>query len=122
MVWTGRVLAALIVMFMLFDGLMKVIKIQPVIDATTRLGYPESSIRGIGIAALVGAILYLIPQTAVLGAIVLTGFLGGAVATQVRVGEPLFNCCFPILFGIVAWLGLYLREPRLRELTLLRKR
>lgn len=119
--WTGRVLTTLIVLFMLFDGLMKVIKIQPVVEATARLGYPESTIRAIGVAALVAAILYALPQTAVLGAIVLTGFLGGAVATQVRAGEPTFNCVFPVIFGVIAWLGLYLREARLRGIAPLRR-
>ena len=114
MLWTGRALSALIVLFMLMDGTMKVLKLEPVVKGTAELGYPESSIVPIGIAALAGAILYAIPQTAVLGAIVLTGFLGGAVATHVRVGQTSY--LFAIVFGIIAWLGLYLRDARIRAL------
>ena len=110
--WIGRILTALIVVFMLVDGVTKIIRIHPVVEATVKLEYPESSIRGIGIAALAGALLYAIPQTSVLGAILLTGFLGGAVATQVRAGEPYVY--FPVAFGVVTWLGIYLRDARLR--------
>src|SRR5688572_395269 len=119
--WTGYVLSGLITAFMLLDGVMKIIKIQPVIDGTTRLGYPESSIRVIGTAALVSAILYAIPQTAVVGAILLTGFLGGAVATHLRAGEPVFHCTIPIVFGVIAWLGIYCRDARLRKLMPIRQ-
>jgi len=119
MLWTGRILSTLIVLFMLMDGVMKLIKPQFVVEATTKLGYPESSIRPIGAAALAGAILYAIPQTSVLGAILLTGFLGGAVATHVRAGEQSY--VFAIVFGIVTWLGIYLRDARLRRLTPLRQ-
>ena len=118
---TGYILTGLITAFMLLDGVLKLMKIQPVIDGTVRLGYPESSIRIIGAAALVGAILYAIPQTTVIGAIVLTGFLGGAVATHLRAGEPLFNCTFPVLFGVIAWLGVYCRDARIRQLLPLRR-
>jgi hypothetical protein len=113
------VLTTLIVLFMLFDAFGKLVKVQPVIEGTTRLGYPESSIRPIGIAALAGAVLYAIPQTSVLGAIVLTGFLGGAVATHVRVSD--MNWLFAIVFGIVTWLGIFLRDARLRSLIPLRQ-
>ena len=115
MLWTGRVLTTLIVLFMTMDGVMKLIKPQFVVKETTRLGYPESSIVPIGAAALTGAILYAIPQTSVLGAIILTGFLGGAVATHVRVGEQ--SWYFAIIFGIVAWLGVYFRDARVRSLV-----
>src|SRR5437773_11742714 len=87
MLWTGRALSTLIALFMLMDGVMKLVKPPFVVEATTKLGYPESSIRAIGAAAPAGAVLYAIPQTTVPGAILLTGFLGGAVATHVRVGE-----------------------------------
>jgi len=119
MLWTGRVLTTLIVLFMLMDGVMKLNPPPFVIEATTKLGYSESAIRPIGAAALLGAILYAIPQTSVLGAIILTGFLGGAVATHVRAGES--NWIFALLFGIVTWLGIYFREPRLRSLTPMRQ-
>ena len=119
--WTGYIVTGLITAFMLLDGVLKLIKIQPVIDGTVRLGYPESSIRVIGSAALISAILYAIPQTTVHGAILLTGFLGGAVATHLRAGEPLFNCTFPVIFGVIAWLGVYCRDARLRSLLPLRR-
>jgi hypothetical protein len=119
--WTGRVLSGLPGLFLLFDGAMKLVKPAPVIEATVRLGYPESSIVGIGVALLLCTLLYLIPRTAVLGAILLTGYLGGAVATHVRVGADLFPICFPVVFGILLWAGLYLREPRLRALVPLRR-
>ena len=119
MLWTGRVLTTLIVLFMLMDGAMKLNPPPFVVEATIKLGYPESSIRPIGAAALLGAILYAIPQTSVLGAIILTGFLGGAVATHVRAGES--NWIFAVVFGIVTWLGLYLRDARLRALLPLRQ-
>jgi hypothetical protein len=119
MLWTGRVLTALIVLFMLFDAYGKLAKIQPVLEGTVKVGYPESTIRPIGAAALLGAVLYAIPQTSVLGAIVLTGFLGGAVATHVRIADN--NYFFAIIFGIVTWLGIYFRDARLRRLIPLRQ-
>jgi hypothetical protein len=117
--WTGRVLTTLIVLFMLFDAFGKLVMVQPVIDGTAELGYPISTIRPIGAAALLGAVLYAIPQTSVLGAIVLTGFLGGAVATHVRVSD--MNWLFAVVFGIIAWLGIFLRDARLRSLLPLRR-
>lgn len=114
--WTGRILSALVGLFLLFDGVMKLVKPEPVVTATVELGYPESVITGIGIALLASAILYLIPRTAVLGAILLTGYLGGAVATHVRVEQGAFAILFPVFFGVLLWGGLYLREPRLRAL------
>lgn len=120
-VWTGRVLTGLIVLFMLFDGIAKIMKVQPVIEATTRLGFPTTAIVGIGIALTAIAVLYLIPQTSVLGAILLTGYLGGAVATQIRAAAPTFSCCFPIILGVLAWIAIYLRDPTLRQLAPLRR-
>ena len=119
MLWTGRVLTTLIVLFMLFDAFGKLAKIQPVVEGTAKLGYSESSIRPIGVAALAGAVLYAVPQTAVLGAVVLTGFLGGAVATHVRVSD--LNYLFAVIFGVATWLGIYLRDARLRSLLPLRR-
>src|SRR4051794_18283536 len=84
MLWTGRILSTLIVLAMLLDGLLKFIKLPQVVEATTKIGYPESSIRPMGVAALAGAVLYAIPQTTVLGAILLTAWFGGAVATHVH--------------------------------------
>jgi len=122
MVWTGRVISGLVILFMLFDSITKLLKMQQVIDATIRIGFPVSTIVGIGLALLIGTILYAIPQTAVLGAVLLTGHLGGAVAANVRAQSPIFNTVFAITFGVLVWLGLYLREPRLRALLPLRTR
>jgi hypothetical protein len=120
--WAGRIISALPVLFLLFDAVMKLIKPPPVIDATVKLGYPESTIIGMGIVLLACVILYVIPQTSVLGAILLTGYLGGAVATHVRVGDPLLtHTLFPVYVGVLIWLGLYLRDARLRALVPLRK-
>jgi hypothetical protein len=115
--WAGRILSGLPTLFLLFDAVMKFVKPAPVIQGTVELGYPESAILGLGIVLLVSTILYAIPRTAVLGAILLTGYLGGAVATHVRVGGPLFNILFPVFFGALIWGGLYLRDERLRALV-----
>ena len=97
---------------------MKVFKPPFVIEATARLGYSESTIVGIGVTLLVCTVLYLIPRTAVLGAILLTGYLGGAVASNVRAGTPLFNMVLPMLFGVMAWTSLALRDKRLESILL----
>ena len=99
------------------DGAMKLIKPAPVVEATVRLGYPESVIQSLGIVLLVCTILYAIPRTSILGAILLTGYLGGAVAANVRVGNPLFShTLFPVYVALLVWGGLYLRDRRLRRL------
>ena len=95
--WAGRIISALPALFLLMDGVMKLVKPAPVVEATVRLGYPESVILGLGIVLLACTVLYLIPTTSVLGAILLTGYLGGAVATHVRVGEGLFPVLFPVM-------------------------
>lgn len=118
--WTGRVISGLVVLFMLFDGISKVMKAQQVIDATVRIGFPVTTIVGIGITLLVCTLLYVIPNTSILGAILLTGYLGGATAAQVRAGSPTFETVFPVIFGILVWLGVYLREARIRRLVPLR--
>jgi hypothetical protein len=119
--WTGRIMSALPALFLLMDGVMKLAKPEFVVKATVQLGYPERVIFCLGIVVLVCVILYLIPRTAVLGAILLTGYLGGAVATHVRVGDPLFShALFPVYVAILLWGGLYLREERLRALVPLR--
>jgi hypothetical protein len=103
--WTGRIISALVVLFLLFDGVTKVMRVRAVLDASAQLGYPVSTIVGIGITLLVCTAFYVIPQTSVLGAILLTAYLGGAVATQVRVGNPMFETLFPIIFGALLWQG-----------------
>ncbi|MGH9969686.1 MAG: DoxX family protein [Pyrinomonadaceae bacterium] len=112
--WAGRIIGGLPALFLLVDGIMKLIKPAPVVEATVRLGYSENVIIPLGIVLLVCTVLYLIPRTSVLGAILLTGYLGGAVATHVRAGEGLFSIVFPVVFGVLLWLGLYLRDDRLR--------
>ncbi|HWN08593.1 MAG TPA: DoxX family protein [Pyrinomonadaceae bacterium] len=120
MIWAGRIISALAALFFLVDAVMKFFKPPIVVETTVKLGYPESTIVGLGIVLLVSTILYMIPRTAVLGAILLTGYLGGAVATHVRVGEGVFPVLFPVIFGALVWLGLYLRDERLRTLIPLR--
>ena len=105
--WAGRILSALPALFLLIDGIMKLVKPAIVVETTVKLGYPESVISGIGIVLLACTILYLIPRTAVLGAILLTGYLGGAVATHVRVGEEVFPVIFPVILGALLLGGLY---------------
>ena len=114
--WVGRVISALAVLFMLFDGAIKLVKIAPVTEAFAHLGYPESLAITIGTLELVCTALYVIPRTSLFGALLLTGFLGGAVSTHVRVGDPLFPIFFPFLIGAMIWGGLYLTDSRLRVL------
>ena len=118
--WAGRIMSALPALFLLVDGAMKLVKPEIVVTKTTELGYAESVILPLGVVLLVCTILYLIPRTAVLGAILLTGYLGGAVATHVRAGQGLFEILFPVVFGALLWGGLVLRDDRLRTLIPLR--
>jgi DoxX-like family len=120
--WTGRIMSILSILFFLMDAVMKLLKPTFVVDATVKLGYQEGVIQGLGTALLICTILYAIPGTSVLGAILLTGYLGGAVASNVRVGNPLFsNVLFPVYFAFVLWGGLYLRDKRLRALIPVRR-
>ncbi|MDB5958210.1 DoxX family protein [Ramlibacter sp.] len=122
LVWTGRVLSSIVVLFLVFDGVMKLMAIPPVVDAFRQLGYPLESASVIGYLALACALLYAIPRTAVLGAIVLTGLLGGAISTHVRVHDPLFtHTLFGVYLGVMAWGGLWLRDARLRAIIPLRR-
>jgi hypothetical protein len=118
--WAGLIISALPTLFLLMDGIMKLVRPAIVVATTVQLGYPASVILPLGIVLLVCTVLYVIPRTAVLGAILLTGYLGGAVATHVRVGEGLFPIVFPIVLGVLIWIGLYLRDDRLRALVPLR--
>ena len=119
---TGRVLSALAVLFMLFDTIGHLLRIQPVVDAFARLGYPLSVSVGLGIVELVCTIVYVFPPTSILGAILLTGYLGGAIAAQVRIGSPLLSTTlFPIYIAALIWGGLWLRDERLRALVPLRR-
>lgn len=119
--WAGRIISALPVLFLLMDGVMKLFKPAVVVETTVKLGYQDAVIVPLGIVLLTCTVLYAIPRTSVLGAILLTGYLGGAVATHVRVGEGLFPISFPIIFGVLIWGGLFLRDTRLRALLPLRK-
>ena len=108
------------VLFLTFDGVTKVIETAPVVKASEQLGLPPSTTVGIGILLLSCTVIYSIPQTAVLGAILLTAFLGGATAIHVRAGSGAFPVAFSISFGVLVWVGLILREPRLLWTILLR--
>jgi hypothetical protein len=110
-VWAGRILTAIIVLFLVVDGMGKVMRLAPYVEGTARVGYPDASIVPLGLVLLACTLLYAAPRTAVLGAILLTGYLGGATATHVRMGEPFV---FPVVFGILTWTALYLRDASLR--------
>jgi hypothetical protein len=121
-IWTGRIMSALAVVFLLFDTVIKVMKLPVAVEGTVKLGYPESVIVGIGTIELLCLALYVIPRTAVTGAILFTGYLGGAIATHVRIGSPLFShTLFPIYVAALIWGGLLLRENRLRALVPFRR-
>ncbi len=122
-VWAGRIMSALVILFLAFDVAFKFVKPAPppVVEAMAHLGWSPSLTPVLGILLLVSTALYVIPITSVLGAILLTGYLGGAVATHLRVGDPLFShVLFPTYLGVLLWGGLYLREPCLRALLPLR--
>jgi DoxX-like family len=120
-VWVGRVLSGLVVLFLIPDGIIKFLKPAPVVETSAHLGLPLSLANTLGIILLVCTAIYVFPRTSVLGAILLTGYLGGAVATHLRVGDPLFShVLFPTYLGVLLWLGLYLRDSRLRALIPLR--
>jgi hypothetical protein len=117
-VWVGRILTILAALFLLMDAVMKVVQAKVSVDGTVQLGYPASVVVPIGLILLVCTLLYIVPQTAALGAILLTGYLGGAVATNLRAGTPLFsNILFPVYVGLIVWGGLYLRDSRVRALV-----
>jgi hypothetical protein len=119
MLWAGRILSALVVLFLLLDGTIKVMELDVATKPTAELGYPVSVVFGLGILTLVIAVLYAIPRTSVLGAILLTGLLGGAITTHLRVGNPIFtHMLFGLYLGLAAWGGLVLRNDRLRALIL----
>lgn len=111
--WTGRVLTTLVVLFLVFDGVTKVMKEQYVMAAAIQLGFPGYTMPIIGYVLLICTLIYVIPRTAVLGAVLLTGYLGGAVVVQIRVANPVFETVFPILFGVLVWAGLSLCDKRI---------
>ena len=118
----GIVLSAFPVFFLLFDSVIKLLEIEPVVESFAQLGYPNSLARGLGLLELGCLTLYLVPRTAILGAIVLTGFLGGAISTHLRVGDPFFShVLFPVYVAVLVWGGLFLRDDTLRALIPWRK-
>jgi len=108
------------VLFLLFDAVIHILKIAPVVQAFSQLGYPLSTAVGLGVVEIVCVVLYVVPRTSVLGAILLTGYLGGATATQLRIGAPAFPLLFPVIVGVLIWGALLLRDGRLRALLPLR--
>ncbi len=115
-VWAARLASGLVTLFLSIDALGKILRPAPVVEGTVRLGYQESVLIPLGVVLGLCTLLYAIPRTSVLGAILLTGYLGGAVATHVRVGDSLFSIVFPVLVGTVAWGGLWAGDSRLRGL------
>ncbi len=121
-VWTGRIISGFAVLFMLFDSTTKIMQNPYVMKASAKLGYPPAMIPVIGTILLVCVVIYVVPRTSIIGAVLLTGYLGGAVASNLRIGTPLFsNILFPVYFGIVVWAGLYLRSQKVRGLFSLHK-
>jgi hypothetical protein len=119
--WTGRILTALVVLFLLFDGAIKIMQFSPAVQGMVQLGYRISLVPEVGLILLVSTALYLVPRTSVLGALLLTGYLGGATASQFRLSQPLFSrVLFPVYFCVLVWTGLCLRDQRLRLLIPLR--
>jgi hypothetical protein len=115
--WTARIMSGLVILFMLFDSIMKFIQPTAVVEGTLILGYAEHHIPIIGALALVSIILYAIPRTSILGAILLTGYWGGAIATHLRLDNPLFShILFPVYLAILAWGGIWLVNEKLRAL------
>ena len=114
---TGYALTGFVALFLTFDTVLKLLQLAPAMQGTIELGYPANSVLVIGVIELVCLVLYLVPRTSVLGALMLTGYLGGAIGTHVRIGSPLLtHILFPIYVALMVWGGLYLRESRLREL------
>lgn len=120
-VWAGRVMSAVVVLFLALDSAMKLAQAKPAMEATVQLGFPASSIFWIGAVLLAAVVIYAVPATAPLGAILLTGYLGGAIATNVRAALPLFShTLFPLYVAVLVWGGLFLRDGRVRAVFSLR--
>jgi hypothetical protein len=116
-IWTGRALSAIAALFLALDTVMKVLHLTPAVTATVAIGYPEAVVVPIGVIEAVCLGLYLVPRTTVLGAVLLTGYLGGAVASKVRIGAPLASdTLFPIYVAVLIWMGLWLRDRRARAM------
>lgn len=112
--YAGRAITGIVVLFLLFDAITKVIKVPAVLAASAKIGFSAGTVVAIGVVLLICTAVYLIPRLAILGAVLLTGYLGGAVAVQVSSGQPLFSISFPLIFGVLVWTGLYLRDKRVQ--------
>jgi len=119
-VWAGRIITGLVVLFMLFDGVTKILKVPQVLQASARLHLSIADTVGIGIVLLVSTLIYALPRASILGAILLTGYLGGATAIQLQAGSPAFENAFPVIFGVPVWAGLFFRDADLRAMIPLR--
>ena len=119
--WSARIITGLVVLFLVFDGVTKVIKEPHVMAASQQLGFTANAVVGIGTILLICTAIYVIPRTSILGAILLTGYLGGAVAANVRAQTVLFNTLFPAIFGVLVWLGIFLRDKSLRSIIPVRR-
>lgn len=121
-IWTGRILSGLAALFLLFDATIHLLRPEPVVKGFAQLGYPLSAAVPLAVIEFVCVALYLIPRTTIFGAILLTGYLGGAIAAQLRVGAPLFSTLlFPIYVALFLWGGLYLRDPVVRSIIPVRR-
>lgn len=116
--WTARIMATVAILFLLFDCIIKIVRLAPAAEGTVKLGYPASVVVGLGLIELLCLIAYVVPATSVLGAVLLTGYLGGAVATHVRIGNPwMTHILFPVYVAVLLWTPLVLRDPRVRALV-----
>ncbi|WP_338462001.1 DoxX family protein [Brevibacillus borstelensis] len=121
--WTARIMSGLVILFMLFDSIFKFIQPAPVVEGTLQLGYAQHHLAVIGTLGLISTILYAIPRTAFLGAVLLTGYFGGAIATHIRMDAPLFShVLFPVYLAVLAWGAICLRNERARKLIPLQNR
>jgi len=121
MLWTGRVITVLCILFLLFDCLTKIIPIKPIRDQCAQMGFNDTAVLSIGLALLISTILYAIPATNILGAILITGYMGGAIATNVQHNAGAFPIIMAAFIGVLTWLGIFLRDPSLRQLTPVRR-
>jgi DoxX-like family len=119
--WTGRILSGLVVLFLAFDAAVKLLEVPAAVEATSKFGFPPGTLFTLGIIQLGCLIVYLIPRTAVLGAVLWTGYLGGAIATHLRTGGPAFSLVFPLIVAALLWGGLWLRDSRTRAVLAPRK-
>ena len=116
--WAARIMATVAILFLLFDCVIKIARLAPAVEGTVKLGYPASVVVGIGLIELLCLVVYVVPATSVLGAVLLTGYLGGAVATHVRVGNPwMTHILFPVYVAVLLWTPLVFRDPRVRALV-----